>query len=43
MRIAAANGIDGFALNMGGDSWEPARVADAYAAAEAQGNFKLFL
>lgn len=43
IRLAAANGIDGFALNMGRDSWEPARVADAYAAAEAQGNFKMFL
>jgi len=28
---------------MGGDSWEPARIADAYAAAEANKNFKLFL
>lgn len=43
IRIASANGIDGFALNMGRDSWEPARVADAYAAAEAAGNFKMFL
>jgi glucan endo-1,3-alpha-glucosidase len=40
---ASANGIDGFALNMGRDEWEPARIADAYAAAEAKGNFKLFL
>lgn len=39
---AAAAGIDGFALNMGGDSWQPARVANAYAAAEAQGTFKMF-
>jgi len=39
---ASANGIDGFALNMGRDEWEPARIADAYAAAEAKGNFKLF-
>ena len=28
---------------MGRDEWEPARIADAYAAAEAKGNFKLFL
>ncbi|KAL7419434.1 hypothetical protein Q5752_006272 [Cryptotrichosporon argae] len=41
---AAAYGIDGFALNMGVDSWQPARVADAYTAAEASSTgFKLFL
>ena len=27
--LAHAAGIDGFALNIGSDSWEPARVADA--------------
>jgi len=27
--LAHAAGIDGFALNMGTDSWEPARVTDA--------------
>ena len=27
--LAHASGIDGFALNIGSDSWEPARVADA--------------
>lgn len=27
--LAHAAGIDGFALNVGSDSWEPARVADA--------------
>ena len=27
--LAHASGIDGFALNVGSDSWEPARVADA--------------
>ncbi|KAK8854700.1 hypothetical protein IAR55_003439 [Kwoniella newhampshirensis] len=37
------SGLDGFALNYGSDSWQPARLADAYAAAKAQGNFKLFL
>ncbi|ORX34643.1 glycosyl hydrolase family 71-domain-containing protein [Kockovaella imperatae] len=40
---AAAQGIDGFALNMGSDSWQPPQVTNAYAAAEAAGNFKLFL
>ena len=27
--LASASGIDGFALNTGSDSWEPARIADA--------------
>lgn len=27
--LAHASGIDGFALNIGSESWEPARVADA--------------
>lgn len=27
--LAHASGIDGFALNMGSDDWEPARVSDA--------------
>ncbi|KAI0327727.1 glycoside hydrolase [Cubamyces sp. BRFM 1775] len=31
--LAASKGIDAFALNVGGDSWEPAQVANAYAAA----------
>lgn len=39
---ALAAGIDGFALNMGSDDWQPARVADAYSAAASTG-FKLFL
>ncbi len=39
---AQAAGIDGFALNMGSDYWQPARVADAYTAANAAG-FKVFL
>jgi glucan endo-1,3-alpha-glucosidase len=42
INAAKAAGIDGFALNMGSDSWQPARVADAYAAAVAAGNFKMF-
>ncbi|KZV74309.1 glycoside hydrolase family 71 protein [Peniophora sp. CONT] len=42
--LAQANGIDGFALNVGSDSWEIAQVASAYAAAAAAGTgFKLFL
>lgn len=28
--LAYANGIDSFALNIGSDDWQPARVADAY-------------
>ena len=28
--LAHASGIDGFALNIGSDSWQPQRVADAY-------------
>lgn len=40
---AKGYGIDGFALNMGSDYWGPAQVDSAYAAAEAQGGFKLFL
>ncbi|EIM86043.1 glycoside hydrolase [Stereum hirsutum FP-91666 SS1] len=42
--LAYANGIDGFALNIGSDDWQPARVADAYTAASQSGTlFKLFL
>ncbi|CAA7261571.1 unnamed protein product [Cyclocybe aegerita] len=42
--LAHAAGIDGFALNMGRDEWQPARVADAYEAAKRSGlDFKLFL
>ena len=37
IQLAFANGIDGFILNMGGDSWQPARIADAYSAAAASG------
>ena len=44
IRGAAAVGIDGFALNMGVESWQVDRVADAYTAAQQSGlNFKLFL
>ncbi|KAI0917175.1 hypothetical protein AcV5_007718 [Taiwanofungus camphoratus] len=42
--LAHASGIDGFALNVGSDSWQPDRVADAYQAAASSGTgFKLFL
>jgi glucan endo-1,3-alpha-glucosidase len=37
IRLASANGIDGFMLNIGTDSWQPARVADAYTAAANSG------
>lgn len=40
---AYAAGFDGFALNVGGDADEPTRVGLAYAAAQAQGKFKLFM
>ena len=44
IKAASSYGIDGFALNMGSDSWQPARIADAYAAAGSSGTgFKLFL
>ena len=29
IQLAHANGIDAFALNIGSDSWQPQRVADA--------------
>ncbi|EJT99505.1 glycoside hydrolase [Dacryopinax primogenitus] len=41
--LAQANGIDGFALNYGRDSWQPSRLADCYAAAVGHPGFKLFL
>ena len=41
---ASSYGIDGFALNMGSDWWQPARISDAYTAAEQSGTgFKMFL
>jgi len=44
IRLASASGIDGFALNMGPDSWQPDRIRDAYNAAAASGtNFKMML
>ncbi|KAG6854668.1 hypothetical protein C0991_003316 [Blastosporella zonata] len=42
--LAHASGVDGFALNMGVDEWQPDRVADAFQAALQSGlDFKLFL
>ncbi|KAL0959133.1 hypothetical protein HGRIS_014424 [Hohenbuehelia grisea] len=42
--LAASKGIDGFALNIGYDSWYPDKVRDAYiAAANTGGAFKLFI
>ncbi|KZT12051.1 glycoside hydrolase family 71 protein [Laetiporus sulphureus 93-53] len=44
INLAHESGLDGFALNVGPDSWQPARVADAYQAAENSGTgFKLFM
>lgn len=40
--LAASHGIDGFALNVGVDDWQSARVADAYQAANGT-DFKLFI
>lgn len=34
---ASASGIDGFVLNLGTDSWQPARIQDAYNAARDSG------
>jgi glucan endo-1,3-alpha-glucosidase len=42
IQAAIAGGIDGFALNVGIDSWQPQRVAWAYAAALGT-SFKLFV
>ncbi|KAK8865867.1 hypothetical protein IAR55_001015 [Kwoniella newhampshirensis] len=42
MSAASAAGIDGFALNMGSDYWQTARIADAYNVASRKA-FKLFL
>ncbi|KAG8831973.1 hypothetical protein FRC17_002259 [Serendipita sp. 399] len=44
IQLASARSIDGIALNVGRDSWQAARVADAYAAAKSLGtSFKMFL
>ncbi len=44
IQLAQAGGIDGFALNIGVDSWQPARIADAYNTAKTMGTgFQLFM
>lgn len=40
---AKAAGIDGFALNMGTDPWQPKQVRMAYDAAKRAGGFEMFL
>jgi glucan endo-1,3-alpha-glucosidase len=41
--LASSKGVDAFALNVGSDSWQPDRVADAFQAAQNSGTeFKLF-
>jgi glucan endo-1,3-alpha-glucosidase len=37
IQLASASGIDGFVLNIGTDSWQPARVQDAYTMAMNSG------
>ena len=43
MTLASQAGIDGFALNIAGDQYTQKQLDLAYAAADAAGNFKLFL
>ena len=44
IRLASASGIDGFALNLGPDGWQPDRIRDAYnAAAASNTGFKVCL
>jgi glucan endo-1,3-alpha-glucosidase len=43
MQYAQLSGIDGFALNMGTDSWQPAQIALAYEAAAELVDFWVFL
>ncbi|MCJ1409372.1 hypothetical protein MMC19_003452 [Ptychographa xylographoides] len=43
IQLAAAAGIDGFALNIGGDSYTTTQLNNAFAAANAQKNFTLFI
>ncbi|KAF9648563.1 glycoside hydrolase family 71 protein [Thelephora ganbajun] len=42
INLALVHGIDGFALNIGSDDWQEARVADAYKAAQGT-KFQLFI
>lgn len=43
IKRARAVGIDGFALNVGIDYWQPDRVAKALAAAQNNGDFAIFV
>ncbi|MCJ1398832.1 hypothetical protein MMC11_002033 [Xylographa trunciseda] len=43
MALASAAGIDGFAMNIAGDSWTGDQLNFAYEAAASLGNFSLFL
>lgn len=43
IKRAKSAGIDGFALNVGIDDWQPDRVAKALAAAKNNGDFTMFI
>mgnify|MGYP002384306871 CR=1 FL=1 len=43
IKRAISAGIDGFALNVGIDDWQPDRVSKALAAAQNNGNFAIFI
>ncbi|KAG8687688.1 hypothetical protein FRC08_011849 [Ceratobasidium sp. 394] len=44
VKLASANGIDAFALNVGSDAWQKDRVDDAFNAARDSGTgFKMFM
>ncbi|CED82064.1 Glycoside hydrolase, family 71 [Phaffia rhodozyma] len=44
IKLAKESGFDGFAANMGTDSWQVTQLASAYAAAEKYGSsFKIFI
>lgn len=44
VKLASANGIDAFALNVGSDQWQRDRVVDAFDAARDSGTgFKMFM
>jgi glucan endo-1,3-alpha-glucosidase len=39
--LASSKGLDGFVLNLGSDSWQPDKVADAFTAAKSAGSFRI--
>jgi glucan endo-1,3-alpha-glucosidase len=44
VKLASANGIDAFALNVGTDDWQKDRVDDAFnAARDSETGFKMFM